>query len=146
MSSIIQQGPVVPLPKFYLIEKIMPIAEMLEITLPKAENGPIPVSSFNDIEILLLVNKELKKIYNKGSLLTGEHERWIYNSAKPDKIFVPVTVEDSENWRGLVEAYIKFIEPDINLPFFAETPYIPIPLFVARKGFPARPNPIDLML
>lgn len=146
MSSIIQQGPVVPLPKFNLAERVMPIAEMLEITLPKAENGPIPVSSFNDIEILLLVNKELKKTYNKGYLLGGEHPTWIYNSAKPDKIFVPVTAEDSENWRGLVEAYIKFIEPDIHLPSFAETAYIPIPLFIARKGFPARPNPLDLML
>src|SRR6478735_7371286 len=110
MSPIVH-SPVVPLPKFKLAERIMPIAEMLEITLPKAENGPIPVSSFNDIEILLLVNKELKKTYNKGYLLGGEHERWLYNIGKPDKIFVPVTAEDSENWRGLVEVYIKFIEP-----------------------------------
>lgn len=145
MSPIVH-SPVVPLPKFKLAERIMPIAEMLEITLPKAENGPIQVSSFNDIEIRLLVNKQLKKTYTKGTLLSGGYDGWTYNSAKPDKIFVPVTAQDSEHWRGLVEVYIKFIEPDINLPSFAETSYIPIPLFVARKGFPARPNLIDLML
>lgn len=118
-----------------LPEKVMPFAEDIDVALPLDRSQEV-ISDLDMLtDILIVVNGEIKLRYTNESERMG-YRNWKHsnvNVAGANTYLCPVTIEDTKDWRGLVQAFIKqrrLSQTDNS----EESPYEIVPLFVAKRA------------
>ena len=136
------------LPQYDLPERLLPISGSLEIVIPIADKQAIPIEAIYDIEVRMVVNGELKAKFRREASQADSTNAWHFDTQKPGRVYCFVSSQETTAWRGLVQAYIKLISIEKYSISYVETQYLPINLFIARKGFEAitlPPTPRELM-
>lgn len=118
-----------------LPEKVMPFSQTIEVAFPPDKNQE-ELSDLDTLtDILIVVNGEIKLRY------TNEPERMGYRNwglsnvtgANSNTYLCPVTTEDTKDWRGMVQAFIK--QRRLSLTDNSEeSPYDIVPLFIAKRA------------
>lgn len=119
-----------------LQEKVMPFSQpiIVKVLSSRALELNMSDNEGGDVEIVLVINGIQKLKYRREE---GDGYR-AWQSDGPDNIsseiyYCPVSVDDTNRWRGLVQAYVKRISPANGEGLVEESPYSIIPLFIARQ-------------
>lgn len=138
ITHLLQQGA--------LPEKVMPFSEPVQVSVLNAlNNDPDMPDNTTDTEILLVVNGVLMQRYKKEINAPAGYRRWTMTTSPGKKTYnCPVSIYDTLNWRGLVEAHVKTIKQIGSLENIQESPYTVIPLFIAHKGHSTVSPPFDI--
>lgn len=118
-----------------LAELVMPFSEAIIVPGPPLAIGPNGVAP-NDVEIVLVVNGVVQFTY-RGSINTNSLQRQWHADGSGNEVSTkyrcPVSIADTSKWRGLVQAYVKLLEPIEAEGRIKESPYTIVPLFIARQ-------------
>ena len=118
-----------------LPEKVMPFSQTIEVAFPPDKNQE-ELSDLDTLtDILIVVNGEIKLRYTNEPDRMGYRNWGLSNvtGANSNTYLCPVTTEDTKDWRGMVQAFIK--QRRLSLTDNSEeSPYDIVPLFIAKRA------------